>query len=92
MINPTDGSNGSGLTTKFNQETFCNTYHNGPRVLNLLKEACESQEKMNCYTDIMDITKKALKTSSDASDSSYNPTRNARDPKLKTTTSFDVTL
>eukprot|EP00957_Ditylum_brightwellii_P206123 15346932-Ditylum_brightwellii.AAC.1 len=92
MLNPNGGSNGSGVITKFNQEMFCDTYYNEPRVLNLFKEAYDSQEKMNCYTDIMDIIKDILKTSSDDNDISYNPTYSARDPNLKTTKSSDVTI
>eukprot|EP00957_Ditylum_brightwellii_P019141 1442229-Ditylum_brightwellii.AAC.1 len=55
MLNPTDGTNGSGATKKFKHDRFCDTYHNELKVLNLLKDHHKKEKMMNCYNDVMDM-------------------------------------
>eukprot|EP00957_Ditylum_brightwellii_P095297 7258545-Ditylum_brightwellii.AAC.1 len=47
MRNPTDGTKGSGATTKFNQDKFRETYHNVSSVIGLLKDHCKRKNKIN---------------------------------------------
>jgi len=72
MFNRKDDVKGGGGTKSFKDVDFCDTYYNNKRVLRLLYDLCENDDKMRCYNDVMKMVKNKNKNTSYYSNSLYD--------------------